>query len=100
MRLKIPLCYKVGRGIGSLQGFRNKSSYPVSFSFSNANIKFLFGHMLAEMVLRHTNNLSRASQHQTMSATAGQEIAQVTVKTLQSLQNDECFGLFWAKVTL
>ena len=62
--------------------------------------KFLFGNMLAEMVLRHTDNLSRALQHQTMSAAAGQEIAQMTVKTLQSLRNDECFGLFWAKVTL
>ena len=57
--------------------------------------------MLAGMVLRHTDNLSRALQHQTMSAAAaGQEIAQMTVKTLQYLRNDECFGLFWAQVTL
>ena len=62
--------------------------------------KFLFGNMLAEMVLRHTDNLHRAWQHQTMSAGAGQEIDQMTVKTLQSLWNDECFGLFWTKVTL
>ena len=56
--------------------------------------------MLAEIVLRHTDNLSRALQYQTMSAVAGQEIAKMTAKSLQSLQNDECFGLFWAKVTL
>ena len=56
--------------------------------------------MLAEIVLRHTDNLSRALQHQTMSAAAGQEISPMTVKTLQSLRNDESFGLFWAKVIL
>ena len=60
---------------------------------------FLFGNMLAEMVLRHTDNLSRALQHQIMSAAAGQEVTKMTVKTLQSLQNDECFDLYWAKVT-
>ena len=37
------------------------------------------------MVLSHTDNLSRALQHHTMSAAAGQEIAQMTIKTLQSL---------------
>ena len=65
--------------------------------FQMQTFKFLFGNMLAEMVLRHTDNLSKALQHQTISAAAGQEIAQMIVKTLQSLRNDD---LFWMKVTL
>ena len=47
--------------------------------------KFLFGTMLAEMVLKHTDNLSRTLQHKAMSAAAGQRVAQMTVQTLQSI---------------
>ena len=59
--------------------------------------KFLFGTMLAEMVLKHPDNLSHTLQHKSMSAAAGQRIAQMTVQTLQSVQNDETFHLFWEK---
>ncbi|XP_065903857.1 zinc finger MYM-type protein 1-like [Dysidea avara] len=62
--------------------------------------KFLFGTMLAEMVLKHTDNLSRTLQHKAMSAAAGQKVAQMTVQTLQSIRNDESFHLFWEKVSL
>ena len=62
--------------------------------------KFLFGIMLAEMVLKDTDNLSRTLQHKAMSAAAGQRIAQMTVQTLQSIRNDETFHLFWEKVSL
>ena len=62
--------------------------------------KFLFGTMLAEMVLKHPDNLSHTLQHKAMSAAAGQRIVQMTVQTLQSVQNDETFHLFWEKVSL
>ena len=63
------------------------------------SFRYLFGNMLAEKVLRHTDNLSRTLQHMSMSAAAGQEIARMTVATLQSIRNDESYELFWEEVT-
>jgi hypothetical protein len=54
--------------------------------------------MLGELVLGHADNLSSTLQHQSMSAAAGQEIAQMTVKTIESLRTDGMFDLFWEKV--
>ena len=63
------------------------------------SFQFLFGVMLGELVLRHTDNLSRTLQHKTFSAAEGQEIARMTVKTLQSIRSSELFDLFWSKVS-
>ncbi len=60
---------------------------------------FLFGTMLGELVLRHTDNLSKSLQGKTRCAAEGQEICAMVVRTLQSLRSDECFDLFWLKVT-
>jgi len=40
--------------------------------------KFLFGIMLAEMVLKDTDNLRHTLQHKTMSTAGGQRVAQMT----------------------
>ena len=57
---------------------------------------FLFGVYLTELVLRHTDNLSRALQSDTVSAAEAQDIAAMVVRTLQILRNEEaymiCFG--------
>ena len=60
---------------------------------------FLFGSVLGEMVLRHTDNLSRTLQDKALSATEGQQVADMVVCTLQTLRNVESFDLFWLKVT-
>ncbi len=59
---------------------------------------FLFGSMLSELVLRHTDNLSRILQNKTCSAAEGQQIARLVVDTLLTVRNDESFGLFWQKL--
>lgn len=58
----------------------------------------LYGVELGEMILRHTDNLSKTLQHKSFSAAEGQEIAGLTVKTLETLRNEETFNLFWEKV--
>ena len=60
---------------------------------------YLFGVVLGEMVLGHTDNLSKSLQVKTLTASEGQELAKVTVTTLQSLRTDEMYDLFWQKVT-
>ena len=60
--------------------------------------KFLFGLILCEMILRHTDKLSQTLQQPKLSSVEGHEVAMLTVKTLQHLRTDENFVLFWQKV--
>ena len=67
-------------------------------SASMETFDFIYGAMLGEMVLKHSDNLSSTLQHKSMSAAGGQEIARMTIQTLESLRNDQYFNLFWMKV--
>ena len=60
---------------------------------------YLYGNMLGELILRHTDNLSRTLQHKSLSAAEGQEIAQMTIQTIKSIRSDESSDLFWGKVS-
>lgn len=62
--------------------------------------QFLFGLLLSEMILRHTDKLSKTLQNPELSSTEGHEIAILTVKTLQRVRLDSDFDLFWEKVEL
>ena len=59
---------------------------------------FLFGTVLCEVLLRHTDNLSKALQKKTISAAEGQGIAKMVIATLCTLRTEESFSLFWKKV--
>ena len=59
---------------------------------------FLFGLILGEMLLRHSDNLSRTLQDTTMSAVDGQAVAAMTLASLAKLRNEDCFALLWEKV--
>ena len=61
--------------------------------------EFYYGVTLGELILKHTDNLSKTLQHKTISAAEGQECASLTLRTLQSLRSDDMFDLFWKKVT-
>jgi len=56
---------------------------------------YFFGISLGELLLRHSDNLSKTLQSSSMSAAEGQKIAEMTVITLQSIRSDEQFLLFW-----
>ena len=59
---------------------------------------YCFGIHLAHMVLAHTNNLNQTLQGTQMTAIDAQVISCACVTTLQSLQSEDKFNLFWAKV--
>ena len=59
----------------------------------------LYSVTLGELILRHSDNLSRTFQKSTISAAEGQCVADMTVRTLQSIRNDSNFDLFWEKTT-
>ena len=59
---------------------------------------YLFGNMLGEMILKHSDNLSSTLQCKILCAAEGQHIARMTTETLKSLRSDNAFDLFWQKV--
>ncbi len=57
-----------------------------------------FGISLGELLLKHSDNLSKTLQTSSMSAAEGHKIADMTVSTLQLIHSDEKFltlKLFW-----
>lgn len=60
---------------------------------------FFFGTVLGEMLLRHTDNLSKTLQDKAISAAEGQEVSSMVVRTLDKLRDDTSYDLFWSKVT-
>ena len=60
--------------------------------------EFLFGVSLGSLILRHSDNLSKALQNESMSAAEGQELVKLTLDVLQSLRNQDHFHLFYQGV--
>ena len=56
---------------------------------------FYFGVSLGELLLKHSDNLSKTLQSSGMSAAEGQKIADITVRSLNSIRTDDNFSLFW-----
>ena len=61
------------------------------------SFNFLFCIVLSEMILRHTDKLSKTLQQPNLSSIEGHDIAMLTVKTLEGLRNENDFELFWQK---
>ena len=59
---------------------------------------FLFGLHLSKKILKITDNLSRALQSRSLSAAEDQEMALLSVKTLQRMRTEESFNLFYQLV--
>ena len=60
-----------------------------------AQFRTFFGAHLAELLLKHTNNLNKSLQATVMSAVEGKAMAAMTITMLQNLHNDEHFSVFW-----
>ena len=52
------------------------------------SFNFLFCIVLSEMILRHTDKLSKTLQQPNLSSIEGHDIAMLTVKTLEGLRNE------------
>ena len=59
---------------------------------------FLFGLVLGERLLQHTDNLSKTLQAPSLTASEGQQVADLTRQTLCRIRTTEAFDLFWEKV--
>ena len=59
------------------------------------NFDFVYGVLLGELVLGHSDNLSRTLQDPKLSPVQAQECANKTVETMISIRNDEKYDLFW-----
>lgn len=63
-----------------------------------STFEFFVGVVIGERVLKHTDNLSKTLQHKDLSANEGQEVADLSVKTLERMRDEQSFELFWTMV--
>ena len=61
---------------------------------------FLFGLILAERILKHTNNLSKTMQTSSMSAVEACSISQTCITVFNKIRTDLSFDKFWAFVEI
>ena len=61
---------------------------------------FFFGLHLSKRLFAHTDNLSKTLQSRSLSAAAGQRLANLTVVTLQSNRNEASFNAFYDVVLI
>ncbi len=59
---------------------------------------FAFGTILGELILRHSDNLSRTIQEKATSASEAQQIAKLVITTMQQIRQDKQYDLFWEKL--
>lgn len=64
-----------------------------------SKFEFYYAASLAEMILRHTDNLSKTLQRNDISAAEGQKVAQQVRQTLQSLRGEIHVSKFWKSIT-
>ena len=60
---------------------------------------YFFGNLLGQLILKHADNLSITLQRQKISASEGEQIAKMTVETLELIRNDESYDHFWKTTT-
>ena len=59
---------------------------------------FLFSISLGNLLLRHTDNLSKSLQQKSLSPWEGQRLAKLTLDVLQSLRDEDHFKSFYTRV--
>ena len=62
--------------------------------------EYLFGLVLGEWILKHTDNLNKTLQNPSLTASEGQQVAEPTCRTLEQIQTTESFDLFWQNLML
>ena len=67
----------------------------IGVQFQFKTFRYLFEVALGQLILRHSDNLSKTPQSPKLSAAEGQWIALMTVATLHVLRDDTQFDLFW-----
>ena len=60
---------------------------------------YYFGVSLSAQILRISDNLSKTLQDAHVSASEGQVLSSLTVKTLEKMRSDDHVNLFWETVT-
>ena len=55
---------------------------------------------MGELILKHTDNLSKTLQNPKLTAVDTDSVAVLTCSTLEQIRKDESFDLFWEKLML
>ena len=68
--------------------------------FQMTTFNYLFETTLGELILKHTDNLSKTLHNPKLTAADAHSIAELTCSTLEQVRNDDSFDLFWEKLML
>ena len=71
----------------------------IGVSSSMRTFNFFFSLVLEQLVLKHSDNLSKTVQSLHISAAEGRKVADMTVTTLQWMRSEANFNPLWSKVT-
>ena len=63
-------------------------------------LNFLFGISFGTFIFQHSNNLSKSLQHDTITASEGQQLAKLTIDVLKSIPKEDKFKSFYNRVLL
>ena len=69
-----------------------------SVDMNRCTFDYVFGTYLGELILCHSDNLSKSLQYPNLSVVDGRCIANSTVEALKRIRNNESFDLLWGKV--
>ena len=58
---------------------------------------YFYGVTILQLVLRHSDNLSKILQNSSLTSCPGKEIADLTLQTINSLQSESEFEFLWQK---
>ena len=67
----------------------NIKSRIIGVKHQMSTFEFLIGVVIGERILKHTDNLSKTFQHKDISATENEEVADLSVQTLQHMRDEE-----------
>ena len=59
------------------------------------SFNYYFGVYVLQLLLRHSDNLSKSLHNSDMLACEGQALAAISIKTLEILHNDDSFDSIW-----
>ena len=65
--------------------------------FKMSTFPYLFGVLLGESILKHTDNLSKILQSPALTAAEAHHVADLTSQTLERIRGDKSFDVVWEK---
>ncbi len=72
----------------------------IGVQYVMSQFEYFFGIVLGEVILKHTDNLSKTLQNPKLCSSEGLKVANLKKRTLENLRDEKNFDLFWSNILL